>query len=103
MSILGPFLSIASFFAVTAIGVDRLLALQLHLRYEAVVTPFRVTWVVIFIWVLSGIYASTKLWISNRYDTISSAIIVWLLVGNFVVYLKIYLIVRRHQKQIQRQ
>lgn len=92
VGILGPFLNTTSFMTVTAISVDRLLALQLHLRYKAQVTLFRVTWAVIFIWVFSGIFAATKLWISaGLCETISSAIIVSLLVGNFVVYLKIYL------------
>ena len=103
LNILGPFLSLASIITVTAIGVDRLLALQLHLRYEAEVTPFRVTLVVIFIWVLSGICASVELWMPNLFDIISSVVIISLLVENFVVYMKIYLIVRRHQKQIQQQ
>lgn len=89
---------------VTAIGVDRLLALQLHLRYQAQVTVLRVARVVIFIWVFSGIFGTTKLWITaGLCDTFSSATIVSLLVVNFVVYLKIYLIVRRHHKQIQQQ
>lgn len=89
---------------VTAIGVDRLLALQLHLRYQAQVTVLRVARVVIFIWVFSGIFGTTKLWITaGLCDTFSSATIVSLLVVNFVVYLKIHLIVRRHHKQIQQQ
>lgn len=89
---------------VTAIGVDRLLALQLHLRYQAQVTVLRAARVVIFIWVFSGIFGTTKLWITaGLCDTFSSATIVSLLVVNFVVYLKIYLIVRRHHKQIQQQ
>lgn len=89
---------------VTAIGVDRLLALQLHLRYQAQVTVLRAARVVIFLWVFSGIFGTTKLWITaGLCDTFSSATIVSLLVVNFVVYLKIYLIVRRHHKQIQQQ
>jgi len=48
-NIVAAFLSVASFITVTAIGIERLLALQLHLRYHAVVKPFRVTGVVIFI------------------------------------------------------
>ena len=101
VSILGPFLTIASFFTVTAIAVDRLLALQLHLRYHAVVTPFRVTCLVIFIWVSAGILTSTKQWIANLSQVIISAMMNTLLIGNFLVYLKIYLVVRRHQRTIQ--
>lgn len=104
VGILGPFLNTASFMTVTAIGVtvDRLLALQL--RYQAQVTVFRAARVVIFIWVFSGIFGTTNLWVSaGLCEILSSATIVNLLVVNFVVYLKIYLIVRRHHKQIQQQ
>lgn len=91
VGILVPFLNTASFMTVTAISVDRLLALQLHLRYQAQVTVFRAARVVVFIWVFSGIFRTTKLWISTGLcETLSSATIVSLLVVNFVVYLKIY-------------
>ena len=100
---LGTILTLASFFTITAIAVDRLLALQLHLRYEAVVTQFRVTMAVILIWVSAASFASTKHWIESLSHIFISSIIISILVGNFVVYLKIYLIVRRHQRQIQHQ
>ena len=54
-SILMYFFGCASFFTITSISIDRLLVLQLHLRYQAVVTTFRVTGVVIFIWIFSGV------------------------------------------------
>ncbi|XP_078381497.1 histamine H2 receptor-like [Oculina patagonica] len=103
-NVLGPFLGMASFLTVTAIGVDRLLALQLHLMYEAVVTSSRVTFVVIFIWVFSGMCTSMLLLNSKEPGLIAiSAVSISFLAGNFVVYLKIYSIVRRHQRQIQQQ
>ena len=95
-NIVGTFLSIASFFNVTAIGIDRLLVLQL-------VTPFRVTVVVSFIWIISGIFASTRSWNSAVSYSAPTTTFICFLVGNFVVYLKIYLIVLRHQRQIQHQ
>ena len=58
----GASFSIASFLTMTAIGVDRLFAFQLHLRYKAIVTPFRITWGAIFIWIFSGIFSSLWLW-----------------------------------------
>ena len=42
--------------------VHRLLALQLHLRYETVATPLRVAGLVTFIWVFCAFYSSTVLW-----------------------------------------
>ena len=104
VKVLGPFLEMVSLFTITAIGVDRLLALQLHLRYEAVVTSSRVTLVVVFIWVFFGICSCTVMILSLKICLIAfPAVFISLLAVNFVVYLKIYLIVRRHQRQIQQQ
>ena len=102
-NIVGAFLSVASFIAVTAIGIERLLALRLHLRYHAVVTPSRVIGVVIFIWALSGVIACSCLWDSSVLYAVLSASFIILLVGNLLVYVKIYFVVRRHQRQIQQQ
>lgn len=97
---LALFLCSVSFYTATAIGIDRLHALQLHLRYEAEVTPFRVTVIITFIWVFSGLSAGTRLGISALFYHALSLIGFPLLVANFGVYLKIYLIIRRHQAQI---
>ena len=103
-SILTTGLCLSSFLTTTAIGVDRLLALHLHLRYKAVVTSFRVTAVITFFWVFSSIFAaSMPFWDQNQFYYSLSVIFYILLVGNFVVYLKIYFVVRRHQTQIQHQ
>ena len=102
-NVLTTFLSSASLLTITAIGVDRLLALQLHLRYEAVVTHFRVRLLVIFIWASSSLFSSIGAWSLVLYYQAAAPILLTLLVGNFVVYLKIYFIVRRHQVQIQQQ
>ena len=102
-NIVGALLSVASFTTVTAIGIERLLALRFHLRYHAVVTPFRVTCVVICIWVLSGVIACSCLWDSNVLYAVLSASFISLLAGNVVVYVKLYSVVRRHQKQIHQQ
>ena len=76
----------ASFLTVTAIGVDRLLALCLHLRYQSLVTYFRVSWVVISIWVLSGFFASSWVWFEDLFTNLLGPLLVILLVINFVVY-----------------
>ncbi|XP_078352748.1 histamine H2 receptor-like [Oculina patagonica] len=100
---LSVFLCSVSFYTTTAIGVDRLLALQLHLRYQAVVTPPRVTGIVTLIWVFSGLFSSAQFWISNLFYNVTSPLSFAFLVVNFGVYLKIYFIVRRHQAQIAHQ
>ncbi|XP_078380286.1 histamine H2 receptor-like [Oculina patagonica] len=101
--ILEVLLCIVSSMTISAIAIDRLLTLLLHLRYHTVVTPFRVTVVVIFIWIISGISASVRSWNLSLFYSIPPVSFISLVVVNFVVYFKIYLIVRRHQKQIQQQ
>lgn len=102
-NILGSVSCTVSFYSVTAIAVDRLLAVQLHLRYEAEVTPFRATVVVIIIWIYAALFS--VFWLLNFYLVFKmiSIVIMCILIGNFAVHLKIYLIVLRHQRQIQRQ
>ena len=101
-NILVYFFCCASFFTITAITVDRFLALQLHLRYHAVVTTSRVTGIVIFIWIFSGVN-TLLLFLSSRIYIVLRVMVISLLAGNFVIYFKIYLIARRHQRQIQHQ
>ena len=97
-NILGSVSCTVSFYSVTAIAVDRLLAVQLHLRYEAEVTPFRATVVVIIIWIYAALFS--VFWLLNFYLVFKMISIVIIF---FAVHLKIYLIVLRHQRQIQRQ
>ncbi|XP_022795152.1 melanocortin receptor 5-like [Stylophora pistillata] len=80
--ILSHFFSVASFFGVVAVSVDRFSAIHLHLRYQELVTHKRVVVVVIGIW----------MW---------SAFVSFGLILTFVVYIKIYLTARRHKNQIQ--
>ena len=54
-SILKSFFKCGTFFRIAAITFDRLLVLQLHLRYSPAVTTFRATGVVIFIWIFSSV------------------------------------------------
>ena len=92
----------ATFLTITAISFDRLLALQLHLRYHSLVT-FRVNVVVLLIWLASAFLSSTFVWNSDLFYISISSVTWTLAVGNFVVYLKIFLVVRRHHSQIHLQ
>ena len=60
--IVGQFFSASSFLSVVAVSVDRFLAVQLHLRYQELVTHKRVVAVVISLWVSSGIVSLLTLW-----------------------------------------
>ena len=58
--------TLASFFSITAIGVDRFLtflAIHLHLRYQERVNRERVVEVVVLIWVLGASISFADLWI----------------------------------------
>jgi len=93
--------SVASFSGVVAVSVDRFLAIHLHLRYQEHVTHKRVVTLVFSIWLLSLFISFTPLWIP---PFIFNPLIVILAVAGLVfiamVYSRIYLAVRRHNRQI---
>jgi len=92
----------ASFYGVIAISVDRFLTIHLHLRYQELVTHKRVVAVVISIWVLSAFASSMVLWVppDNRPLVLSIGTVIGLLLTT-LIYIRIYLAVRRHKNQIQ--
>ena len=100
-TILGSLFSAASFLGVVAVSVDRFLAVHLHLRYQELVTHRRVVIVVIGIWVHSAFVSLMILWglLSTR-DLINTVIEAFSFIITFVVYIRIYLTVRRHKNQI---
>ena len=95
------FLAVVTFITVTAIAVDRLLAVFLHLRYRAIVTAKRVVITLVTIWIISGI--TTSLYISfPEYNSIVTVVLE--IAGLFlttVAYTRIYQVVKFHQLQIQ--
>ena len=93
--------STASFLSVVTVSVDRFLAVHFHLRYQELVTHRRVVIVVIGIWVHSAFVSLMILWglLSTR-DLINTVIGAFSFIITFVVYIRIYLTVRRHKNQI---
>ena len=104
----GQLLSYVSFFGVTALTVDRFLAIHLHLRYQELVTHKRVVGVVILIWVFSAFLSFLSLteklgWLTVNQVTLSAvfaSIEVSCLMTSALLYCKIYLAVRYHANQI---
>ena len=93
---------IASFLGVVAVSLDRFLAIQFHLRYHELVTYKRVVAVVISIWLTSLAFSLVTLWVPSDIKFIIlylGGAVGFLLTT--VVYIKIYLVVRRHKNQIQ--
>ena len=91
----------ASLCTVTAISVDRLLALLLGLKYRSVVTLKRTYAILTACWVLSIVVAGMHFW--NDLITIwgSYIVISLCLVTSVFCYGKIFVVLRHHQTQVQ--
>ena len=98
----GSFFAYASFFSVTALTIDRFLALYLHLRYKELVTRKRIVSVVILIWILSAVLSLVyRLRLIETADGFFIAMEVLCLVVNAAIYCKVYEVVRRHKKHLK--
>lgn len=102
--ILSTSLVVFSFQIVAFIGVDRFLAITLHLRYSELVTPKRVVILVASVWIVT----LSVVFIGAFYYFQVGEIV--LLVGGYasvlllgVIYMKVYLVARRHQASIDSQ
>jgi len=96
----GVILCGVSMTTLTAISVDRLLALQLALRYRQVVTSRRVRGLVIFFWIASVFVSTTYFW--NDFITLTascSAPLLCLLTSG-LSYARMYVSLRQHHVQI---
>ena len=92
----------ATFFGVTALSVERFLAIFFHLRYQEVVTYKRVVAAVISIWISCAFLSCIQFWTAPLirnvvYVTIELAC----LVTTALLYYKIYKAVRRHTREIE--
>ena len=98
---IGYIFSGVSLLTITAISVDRLLALMLGLRYRQVVTLRRVWVLVIFFWIFSTAFPITILYKRRIGETIISIIMSSCLVTSIFCYMKIYLTLHRRQAQVK--
>ena len=96
----GSHFSAVSFLTMTAISLDRLLALLLRLRYHSIVTLKRVFILLLLIWIGGGLWAS--LWITNQriYALISIVLIPICFLISLFSYIKICLCLRRQAVQL---
>ena len=95
-------LVVASFLNVIVIAFDRLLAVSLHLRYQELVTPVRVTIVLVSLWLTSCVSAFLYICLLKGFP-LSAVISVIGYVLTTVAYLRIYKVVKYHQNQIYTQ
>ena len=90
-----------SVFTLTAISVDRLLALQLRMRYREIVTVQRVWMVIIVIWFVSSMNALLYLWDPFIY-LIGCCIVILIAVSiSTISYTKIFLKLRHQNLKVQ--
>ena len=95
------FLACASLLHVTLIAFDRLLTIFLHLRYQELVTPNRVSISLVCLWLTSGAAASIYIYLPSNNDRVSEVLELVGLLVTTVAYFRIYKTVRHHQIQIQ--
>jgi len=91
----------ASFSTITAIAMDRYLALFLHLRYQELVTEKRVDIALVISWVNSAVAACTFTALPSNNDMVAAVSVSVGLLILTVVYIRIYKVARYHQNQIQ--
>ena len=96
-------LACASFLSVTAIAVDRVLAVSLHLRYQELVTSKRVVIALVSLWITSGVGASIFILLPNHKKITIVIVELAGLLLTTVAYIRIYKTVKCHQNQIQTQ
>ena len=85
----------------TAISVDRLLALLLRLRYRQVVTLPRMRLFVIFSWIMNSIFVIAYIWNRHIFFIWCVGWILLCLSISTCAYAKIYLTLRHQQAQIK--
>ena len=103
--IAGSMLSCVSLLTMTAISVDRYIALFFHLKYHEIVTTRRVCVVLAVIWLFAGFFASTWLWNKEVwYGPLVLLIVCICFPVTSLSYIKIYRRLRHHHgHQVQDQ
>ena len=96
----GCVLSLVSLMTMTAISVDRLLALMLGLRYKQIVTLKRAYIIVTTFWVFTLIASLSGIFHHRIIFLYSSLVISFCLVISFASYTKIFCTLRYHQAQV---
>ena len=93
----------ASLLTVTAIAVDRLLAVSCHLRYEELITSKRVVIALVCLWITSGVAASVYISLLKQYNVVAVVVECTGLPCISVAYIRIYKVVKYHRNQIHSQ
>ena len=92
-----------SLFTLSAISLDRYMALLLHLRYQAIVTRRRAAILVTVLWLVAGLSSASRLFNTSIFNFMSNLVIISCFVVSVVSYIQIYRTLRRHQAHIKAQ
>ena len=87
----------------TLISVDRLLAVEYHMRYASLVSQSRVISIIVMIWLFTFVCSGFHIWNKFLYHLLSAIYIAICLIISTFSYIRIYLTVRHHRSQIQAQ
>ena len=91
----------ATLFLVIVLCAERFIAIHYYLRYQELVTHKRVVAVVVSIWVLSGLFSLTRLWIPKSMQVVFGITVLACVIAATFFSVRIYFSVRRHLNQIQ--
>lgn len=92
-----------SLYTITAISVDRFLALHYHMRYPNLMTTHRAMKISAILWSICFLLSLFSLWNMSFYFTSVAVNIVICILISTVCYIRIFRIVRQHQLQIHAQ
>ena len=88
---------------ITAISVDRLVALQYPMRYPILVTKYRVFLSMVIIWLMIFVSSGFHLWMKVLYHLVAAIFTAICFIISTFCYIRIYLIVLQHHSHIQAQ
>lgn len=92
-----------SLLVMTAISVDRLLALHYHMRYASHMTTHRAMYTSVTLWLIMCLLSMLFLWKMSAYYLTAAIIIVICLLVSTGCYIRIYQVVRQHRLKIHAQ
>lgn len=92
-----------SLLVMTAISVDRLLALHYHMRYPSHMTTHRAMYTSVTLWLIMCLLSMLFLWKMSAYYLTAAIIIVICLLVSTGCYIRIYQVVRQHRLKIHAQ
>ena len=98
---IGGYFSAVSCLVLTAICIDRLLALLFGLRYRQIVTLRRVRVVIMICWFCCGSVVVVFIYNEHVAQVFTSLILLLCVVTSTLCYTKIYLTLRHQQNQVQ--